>query len=228
MQPEAASMSNGNVKLAFLNAGPPLLTKLPYALKKKSRHIRENHMRFYMLAFLAFLLSACMETGPQKTLNDLAQAMEKNNGSAFLSNINMPLFAENHIHNLARNDEALDFINTLGRMFGIGSLDGFIGNVVEMQSRLAEEYGSGVSTGRLKRDCESASSPDCPWVPAALRDAEITELSPLAAIAKVVTPAGATSWLALNKQGDKWLVVGQADIESMARAYALAGSNQGR
>lgn len=185
-------------------------------------------MRFYILAFLAFLLGACMETGPQKTLNDLAQAMEKNNGPAFLSNINMPLFAENHLHNLVHDDEALYSIDTLGRMFGIGSLDDLIGNVVDMQSRLAEEYGSGVSTGRLKRDCESASSPDCPWVPAALRDAEITELSPLAAIAKVATPAGSTSWLALNKQGDKWLVVGQAGLESTASSYALAGSNQER
>lgn len=187
-------------------------------------------MRFYALAFLAILLAACMETGPQKTLNEMAQAMEKNNGTAFLANINMPLYAENYIRSMTRNDEALNSINTLGKLFGLGSLDDLIGGVVDMQSRLVEEYGSGVSTGKLKAECESAVTPDCPWVPASLRDAEIVELSPQAAIAKVTTPTRITSWLSLNKQGDKWLVIGQAALESTASAYALAGidSTQGK
>lgn len=186
-------------------------------------------MKFCVVALLVFLLGACMETGPRKTLNDMARAMEKNNGPAFLASFNMPLFAENYIRSMTRSDEALNSINTLGKLFGLGSLDDLIGNVLDVESRLTEEYGGGVSTGKLKLACENASTADCPWVPASLRDAEIVELSPQAAIAKITTPIRITSWLALRKQGDKWMVVGQAPLESTASAYALAGtgSSQG-
>lgn len=185
-------------------------------------------MKFYAVAILAFLLAACMETGPQKTLNEMAQAMENNNGPAFLSHMNMRLFAENYIRSMTRNDEALNSINTLGKLFGLGSLDGLIGDLVDMESRLTEEYRSEVSTGELKRACERADTSDCPWVPASLREAEIVELSQEAAIAKITTPIGITSWLALCKKEDKWLVVGQAAQESTASSYALAASNSSK
>ncbi|HZF61713.1 MAG TPA: hypothetical protein VEZ52_08845, partial [Desulfovibrio sp.] len=51
--------------------------------------------------------------------------------------------------------------------------------------------------------------------------AKITELGADAAVAQVTTPARMTSWLALRKVGEKWLVVGQAVMESTAREYAL-------
>lgn len=181
-----------------------------------------NSMKFNIVILCAFLLAACMETGPQKTLNEMAQAMETNDGPAFLAHINMPVFAENYIRSMTRNDEALNSINTLGKLFGLGSLDELIGSVVDMQSRLIDEYNSGISTGKLRLVCERAETPDCPWVPAALREAQIVELSPEAAIAKITTPIKITSWLALHKNGDKWQVVGQAALESTASAYALS------
>ena len=53
-----------------------------------------------------------------------------------------------------------------------------------------------------------------------LKNAKVTELGPDAAVAQVSTPARMTSWLALRKTGEKWLVVGQAVMESTAREYA--------
>jgi len=58
-------------------------------------------------------------------------------------------------------------------------------------------------------------------VPESLKAAKITELGADAAVAQVTTPARMTSWLALRKVGEKWLVVGQAVMESTAREYAL-------
>lgn len=179
-------------------------------------------MRKYILILAFFLLSACMATGPQKTLDELATALDKNNPAAFLALIDMPAFANNHIRNMTTNDDALSSLNALGQMFGLGNLDDLIGNVVDMQKRLSDQFTRGVSSGELLADCRQATTPTCPWVPQSLRDATIIELGPDAAIAKVTTPARLTSWLALRKISDKWLVVGQAVLEATARTYATA------
>lgn len=171
-------------------------------------------------ALLVALLAACFASGPQKTLNKLAEALNKNDSAAFLSQLDLKTFAANQIKNLTREDQALSSLDSLGRMLGLGRMDDLLGSVMDMESRLQKQYTRGVSSGELPARCRQAQNPDCPWAPEALKNAEITELSDTAAVAKVTTPARMTSWLALQKIGDNWLVVGQAVLESTAKAYA--------
>lgn len=171
-------------------------------------------------ALLVALLAACFASGPQKTLNRLAEALNKNDSAAFLSELDLKMFAVNQIKNLTREDQALSSLDSLGRMLGLGGMDDLLGSVMDMERRLQKQYARGVSTGEMMAQCREAQSADCPWVPEALTNAEITQLSDTAAVAKVTTPARMTSWLALQKKGDKWLVVGQAVLESTAKAYA--------
>ena len=100
-------------------------------------------------------------------------------------------------------------------------MEDLLGSVVDMQARLQKQYMRGVSTGELVAQCAKADTPDCPWVPESLKSAKVVELGDGAAIAQVTTPARMTSWLALRKVGEKWLVVGQAVMESTAREYAV-------
>ncbi|WP_241159603.1 hypothetical protein [Desulfovibrio sp. ZJ200] len=171
-------------------------------------------------ALLVALLAACFASGPQKTLNKLAEALNKNDSAAFLSQLDVKMFAANQIKNLTREDQALSSLDSLGRMLGLGGMDDLLGSVMDMERRLQKQYVRGVSSGELMARCREAQSPDCPWTPEALQNAEITQLSDTAAVAKVTTPARMTSWLALQKRGDNWLVVGQAVLESTARDYA--------
>lgn len=184
-------------------------------------------MKKYLLSGLILLLAACTTSGPQKALDEMADAMESNNGAAFLTHIDMKAFAANHIRNLAQNSGALNSINAITKMFGlgdvndlIGGLDQMFGNVVDMQARISDELNRAVSSGELMAECKKSDQPNCPWVPQSLRKARVVELGPDSAIAQVTTPTSLTSWLALQKINGKWLVTGQAVLESAAREYA--------
>lgn len=180
-------------------------------------------MKGLILAAIAAVLVACTATGPQKALDELAQAMDKNNSQAFLAGIDMDAYAANYVRNMTNNDEALSSINAIGQMFGLGNLDDLIGSVVDMGKRLSDQFNRDIATGELMAKCRQAETPNCPWVPQSLRNARIVEIGQDAAIAQVTTPARLTSWLALRKIGGKWLVVGQAALEATAREYATAG-----
>ncbi|MBD5640875.1 MAG: hypothetical protein HDQ91_00450 [Desulfovibrio sp.] len=184
-------------------------------------------MRKYLLGGAILLLAACTASGPQKALDEMANAMEKNNGAAFLSHIDMKAFAVNHIRNLAQNSGALNSINAITKMFGLGDvndllggIDQIFGNVVDMQARISDELNRAVSSGELMAECRKSDTPNCPWVPESLRKARIVELGPDSAIAQVTTPTSLTSWLALRKINGQWLVTGQAVLESAAREFA--------
>jgi hypothetical protein len=169
---------------------------------------------------MAVLLSACLTSGPKKSLNALAQALNKKDSVAFLAQLDLKVFAANQIKNMTREDQALNSLNSLGQMLGLGGLDDLLGSVLNMETRLQKQYTRGVSTGELAAQCRAVQTPDCPWTPEALENAVVTELGDTAAIAKVTTATGMTSWLALQKKGDRWLVVAQAILENTARAYA--------
>ena len=169
---------------------------------------------------LGLLAAACVTSGPQKALNALADALNKNDGAAFLAQLDMKSFAVNHIKNMTKDDQALGALDSMGRMLGLGGMEDLLGSVVDMQARLQKQFTRSVSTGELMAQCGAAETPDCPWVPESLKNAKITELGPDAAVAQVTTPARMTSWLALRKVGENWLVVGQAVMESTAREYA--------
>ena len=176
---------------------------------------------FFVLIILAALVAACVASGPQKALNGMAEALKKNDGAAFLAAMDMKSFANNEMKNLAKEEAPLGLLDSLGRSLGIGGMDEILGSIVDMEARLHNQFNRGVSTGELMAQCREAETPNCPWVPESLNNAKITEIGSDAGLAQVTTPARMTSWLALRKVGEKWLVVGQAVMESTAREYAV-------
>lgn len=173
-----------------------------------------------LLAASALLFSGCFETGPEKTLNALADALNRNDAGAFLSLVDGKRMAQCEVQNMVREDRALSMLDSLGNRLKLGGVQDLLGQVLDVERELVSEYEEGVSTGAMMAECRTASTPGCPWVPESLKAAEVREISPTAAVARVVTPARMTSWLALQKQGDLWRVVGKASLESTAREYA--------
>lgn len=183
--------------------------------------------RVWLAVVSSLLLAACLSaSGPEKALDGLARALDSNDSAAFLAGVDMAAFTENHLRNMAADDPALGSLDALGNFLGLGGVDRFLGNLLDMRGRLETEFRRGVSSGELMARCRTAETPDCPWVPQALREAKIVELGPEAAIARVTTPARLTSWLALRKVGERWLVVGQAVMEEAARACALGAGKK--
>lgn len=179
---------------------------------------------FCMCVFI--LASGCTESGPRETLDLLAKAMEENNPGAFLAQINMPVYTENYIKNITSNDAALNSLNSIGDLLGLGSIDNLIGSIVDFRAHIDRNFSRGITTGELMAQCKVATTPDCPWYPASLRDAKIVELGDNAAIASITTPARLTSWLALAKINNVWQVVGSAVLENEARSMATSASSQ--
>lgn len=182
--------------------------------------------RFFAPCLLAGALLGCTTSGPQKALDAQADALSKNDSAAFLAQMDLKAFAANQVKNMTRDDQALSTLDSMGRMLGLGGMDELLGSVIDMEARLGKQYTRGVSTGELAAQCRTAATPDCPWVPESLRKAQVTELGQDAAVAKVTTPAGMTSWLALRKKGERWLVVGQAMLEGTAKEYAAGAAPQ--
>lgn len=169
-----------------------------------------------------FLL-ACMTGGPQKTLNVMADALEKNDGNAFLAQMDTRQYAASQFSNMKQENRGLNMLDSLSRDLGLGGVDTLLGDIINMEESLCKAFRRGVSTGEMMADCRVATTPDCPWVPESLRKARVTELDGGAAVASVTTPAGMTSWLALRKYGETWKVVGRAIMEEDARRHARTG-----
>lgn len=178
-------------------------------------------MKHICLLMGALLLAGCVGSGPEKPLREMASALTKKDSALFLAQIDMKRFAAAQINNLTRSDTALRTLDNMGKFLGLGGMDDLLGSVMNMEIRLEEQFTRTVSTGELALQCHSATSPDCPWVPQALQSAIVKELSPTAAVARITTPANISSWLALQKIGDAWKVVGQAPLEKEAARYAL-------
>lgn len=181
---------------------------------------------FYSLCLCASLVcSACTQSGPRETLDIMAKAMEENNAQAFMAQIDMRLYAENYIKNFTNNDTALNSLNSIGDLLGLGTLDNLIGSIVDFRAYIDRNFTRGITTGELMAQCKSATTPDCPWYPSSLRDARIVEIGPDAAIASITTPARLTSWIALAKGPKGWQVVGTAVMEADARSIANAAKS---
>ena len=165
----------------------------------------------------AVLLTACMTSGPEKTLGEMADALSANDSAAFMANMDLKRFADNEISNMTQESRGLNMLDTLGRRFGIGGVDKMLNSIVDVENDLRQHF----QRGELMADCRQATTPDCPWVPESLMKAKVVKLNETAAVASVTTPAGMTSWLALQKRGESWQVVGQAVMEDTARKYAL-------
>lgn len=166
------------------------------------------------------LLAGCLGNGPEKPLREMASALTKKDSALFLAQMDTRRFAAAQINNLTQGDTALRALDSVGKMLGLGGMDELLGSVMNMQMRQEEQFTRGVSTGELVLECRKAVTPDCPWTPEALQNAKVRELGPDAAVARVTTPANISSWLALSKVGERWLVVGQAPLEGQAVRYA--------
>ncbi len=177
-------------------------------------------MKKFVILFFVVLLCACTESGPQKTLNNLAQALEKKDSDYFVSQIDMPRFAAAQINNMTKVSEPLRALDAVGRMLGLGGMEHLIGAVRDMQAKENERFMRGVGTGELMLMCKEAKTPDCPWVPQSLREAEIFDITEGMAVAQITTPTNISSWLALTKIGDSWKVVGQSPLKSDAENFA--------
>lgn len=172
---------------------------------------------------LALFMVGCTSNGPNATLDKVAKALDENNSSMFLEQFDLPVYTDNFVRGFTRNDSALSSLNQLGNMLGLGSLDSLIGSIVDFRARIEQKFVEGVASGELMAQCKVATTPDCPWYPSSLREAQVIELGANAAIAKVTTPARLTSWLALSKEGEQWKIVGAAVMEGTARELALNG-----
>ena len=173
----------------------------------------------FFVATVALL--ACTTSGPRKTLDELASALQNNRPEEFLSLVDMTAYADNSLAALTSGNAVYDSLNSLSSMLGLGGLDAMINSVIDYRAELSDKLAREVASGELASRCEKSGETNCPWVPVSLREAQIIEIAPSAAIAKVTTPAKLTSWIALRKVGEKWMVTGQALMEEEARKYAL-------
>ncbi|MCR4667063.1 MAG: hypothetical protein K5657_07195 [Desulfovibrio sp.] len=99
-------------------------------------------------------------------------------------------------------------------------MEDIIGNVFDVENNLRQNFRKKVSSGALQKECAKEENSGCPWVPSALRAAEIKEFSSNAAVARVKTQTQATTWLGLCRKKDRWVIVGWADMEETARRFA--------
>ncbi len=183
--------------------------------------MRKNLVTLILVLCLAFVLAACLSSGPQKTLNDTAKALTEKNSQNFMAQFDMDAFASHELVNLKEDNSLLSFAGDLGALFGFGnSMDQWLESAMDLKNQYTRTFNRMVSSGELIAQCTRSQSPDCPWEPGALKKAEVTEISETAAVARVTTPANMTSWIALRKEGDKWLIVGKAVLEEQARKFA--------
>lgn len=184
-------------------------------------HFFPQALRCTGVLCLTVLLAACQTGGPKKTLEDTANALTKRDSGAFLAQIDSRSYAAHEFVNLKASNELLNGLDTFGQMLGLGSqVNDLLNTVIDLEGRNTKTFTRTVATGELVNQCTKAQTPDCPWVPDALNKAEVKELGPDAAIAKLTTPANMTSWIALRKEGEKWRIVGKAVLEEMATKFA--------
>ncbi len=193
--------------------------------KKTMEKVMTGKIKYFVLGMCA-ILAACTSNGPERALDKMAAALENNNSSAFMAQMDISAYSSNKIKEYAKNNEALSSLNALGRMFGLNNVDDLLENLIDLKGNLTQELERGVASGELMAVCRAGNTPECPWVPSSLRDAKVVLLGSDAAIAKVTTPAHMASWLALQKRGENWLVVGQAVMEDQAKAFAAAKYGQ--
>lgn len=177
-------------------------------------------MKKLCTALLALPLLACMATGPEKALNTLANALETKDSALFLAQMDGRQYAATEIRTKTAQSRGLSALDSVGRQLGLGGVEDVLGSIVDMEADVRRTFTRGVDTGELEAQCRVRTTADCPWVAASLRAASITEINATAAVARVTTPAGITSWLALNKRGEQWLITGKAPSEALARAAA--------
>lgn len=167
------------------------------------------------------LLAACQSSGPSRALSAMARALQQNDSATFMAHIDVQSLAASEVRNLTGNSQVIGALDSIGRMLGFGNVGDLVGQMVDVPGRISRQLEYGVSTGELMARCRRDTEPGCPWAPESLEKGQVTEVGKGAAIARVTSPTGITTWLALALKGKVWQVVGLAPLESQARACAL-------
>ncbi|MBQ7457248.1 MAG: hypothetical protein IJS54_06570 [Desulfovibrio sp.] len=149
-----------------------------------------------------------------------AKALEDNDAQGFLNQFDLKACALSQIKNMTDSNDALHTLDRLGRTLGIGGMEDLLGNVLDVEHSIKQQFVKKVSTGALVQECSRSEKTGCPWVPTALRNADIRTLSKQAVVARIVSPTKMTTWLAIQKQGEKWRITGWAALEDVAGQYA--------
>jgi len=166
------------------------------------------------------LLAGCVGSGPGKALHGVASSLERKDSAGFLAKMDTKRYAAAFMDNLTQGNPALKALDSaVGKLFGMGVTD-LVNSVASVEEKLVGDFKKRVSTGELVNECSQAASVGCPWVPESLRSAKIKELGPNAAVAHVILPGNAATWIAMSKIGEEWKVVGLSPQEEFATRYA--------
>ncbi len=184
--------------------------------------------KYALMMGMTFALTGCLASGPEKPIEEMAKALEERDAAKFLQHIDMKRFAASQVQNLTEKSKPLHALDSVGKFLGLGGVNDFLGTVLDAQKESTEYFTREVSTGELILQCTQSQKPDCPWVPDALLNAKVKELSATTAVVQVTTPTGMTSWLALAQVQDVWKVVGHAALENEAAAFAKQGIATGQ
>ncbi len=166
-------------------------------------------------------LAGCRKTGPEKTLDDTAKALRDKDSKSFLAQIDINAFTYHELVNLRKDNSLLDLAGNLGSMFGLNNeLEEMIMTATNLKEQYVSTFTRTVDSGEMMAMCARAATADCPWDPAGLTKAEVVKLDDGTAVARVTTSANITSWLALRREGEAWLIVGKAATRETAERFA--------
>ncbi len=176
-------------------------------------------------ACLLMPLAGCQKTGPAKTLDDTAKALQDKDSKRFLAQLDMNAFTYHELVNLRKDNSLLDLAGNLGSMFGLDNqLEEMLLTATNLKGQYITTFTRTVDSGEMMAMCARAATADCPWDPAGLEKAEIVTLDENAAIARITTSANITSWIALQKSGENWRIVGKAASRETAELFAKDAS----
>ncbi len=175
-----------------------------------------------LISCLVLSLAGCQKTGPQKTLDETARALRTRNSNLFVSQLDMSAFTYHELINLRQDNSLINLAGNLGSMLGLNrELEELIIVATNMQAQYTKTFDRTVASGQMMALCSRATSADCPWDPAGLEKAKVEQLDDNAAVACVTTSSKITSWIALRKSGETWLIVGKAPVRETAVLFAL-------
>lgn len=170
---------------------------------------------------LALPLAGCESKGAKATCDRLAQALEKKDGSLFLAQIDMDAYAYHELANLRKDNDLLKLADKFSNLLGIDNeLNDLLLSATQLKEETTKTFSRTVANGEMMAICSRSTTADCPWEPTGLKNAKIKELGEDAAIATITTKPNITSWIALRKKGENWVVVGKAPEENTATLFA--------
>ncbi len=170
---------------------------------------------------LAMPLAGCESSGPKGACDRAASALTKKDSALFIAQFDMDAYAYHELVNLSKDNGLMKLTDQIGSLFGINDqLNEIILNATNLKGQTEETFKRTVANGEMAAICSRSTSADCPWDVTGLEKAKIKELNEEAAIATVTTKANVTSWVALRKKGETWVIVGKAPTEDKAVLFA--------